>query len=190
MARQASFDRAEVLQAAMLVFWQRGYRGASLKQLGEAMGLQPGSIYAAFGSKEELFREALQLYLARVGETVQLGRQDPREVLERWFAEHVAAATATPEGRGCLLLNAAFEVQAVDPQSADLVRHELAALESFFEACVRAARLAESAGSERPDPKATARMLVAALGGISMLSRSGASREALQDAARVALAAV
>lgn len=193
MARPPSFDRAEVVRAAMEVFWQEGYQRASIKALGEAMGLKPGSIYAAFGSKEGLFLEVLEAYVARIGATVDLHRVGPRGVLEGWFAEHIAAATATPRGRGCLLLNSAFEVHAVDAQSADRVRHELELLESFFEACVRAARAeggCASDGAPQASDRATARALVGALGGISMLSRAGSPRAALEDVARVALAAV
>ncbi|MCA9619854.1 MAG: TetR/AcrR family transcriptional regulator [Myxococcales bacterium] len=192
MARQPTFDRAEVVRAAMEVFWREGYQGASIKQLGEAMGLMPGSIYAAFGSKEGLFREVLDAYVARVRGGASAERVAPRTILERWFAEHIAAATATPEGRGCLLLNSAFEVQAIDPGPAERVREELAALEAFFETCVKAARRGEGAEGRdgHPTPKATARLLVAALGGISMLSRAGASKRSLEDVARASLAAV
>jgi AcrR family transcriptional regulator len=59
MARKPEFDRGDVVRRAMEVFWRSGYEGASMKLLGEAMGLAPGSIYAAFGSKEGLFHEAL-----------------------------------------------------------------------------------------------------------------------------------
>lgn len=192
MARPPSFDRRAVVLAAMEVFWQLGYQRASIKVLGEAMGLKPGSIYAAFGSKEGLFREVLEAYVGQVGAKVSLDRVGPAGVLEGWFAEHIAAATATPEGRGCLLLNSAFEVAAVDSPSADLIRHELELLESFFEACVRAARAQRPAppGGSRADAKATARALVSTLGGISMLSRAGSSRSDLEEVARVALMAV
>ena len=134
----------------------------------------------------------LETYVARIGAEVDLGRVGPRGVLEGWFAAHISAATATPEGRGCLLLNSAFEVRAVEPASAEAIRHELELLESFFEACVRAAR-AEGPppdGAPRAEPRATARALVSALGGISMLSRAGSPRPALEEVARVALMAV
>jgi len=55
MARPIEFDREEVLQKAIGVFWQKGYSATSIKNLVEATGLQPGSIYAAFGDKRGLF---------------------------------------------------------------------------------------------------------------------------------------
>ncbi|HSX63504.1 MAG TPA: helix-turn-helix domain-containing protein, partial [Pseudoxanthomonas sp.] len=60
--RPRAFDRDAALRAAMLVFWQRGYEGASLGALTEAMGINRPSLYAAFGDKEALFREAVALY--------------------------------------------------------------------------------------------------------------------------------
>ena len=60
--RPRAFDRAEALEAAMRVFWQHGYDGASLTELTEAMGISRPSLYAAFGDKAELFRETLTCY--------------------------------------------------------------------------------------------------------------------------------
>ena len=60
--RPRNFDRAQALQKAMEVFWSKGYEGASLTDLTEAMGINSPSLYGAFGSKEGLFREAVELY--------------------------------------------------------------------------------------------------------------------------------
>ncbi len=62
--RPRGFDRDAALEQAMDVFWARGYAGASIAELTEAMGINPPSLYAAFGSKEELFKEAVRLYAA------------------------------------------------------------------------------------------------------------------------------
>ncbi len=62
-----SFDRATALRRAMELFWAKGYDGASMSDLIAAMGVNSPSIYAAFGCKEELFREAVELYTATEG---------------------------------------------------------------------------------------------------------------------------
>jgi TetR/AcrR family transcriptional repressor of nem operon len=200
MARHPAFERSEVVHKAMQVFWRSGYQGASIKLLGDAMGLKPGSIYAAFGSKEELFREALAAYVARIRGYAEASRLGPRQILERWFAAHIEASLGDPEGsakaatneaacgRGCLLLNSASELPGVDGESAAIVRAELRALEDYFYACVVAARGSRPRDTTRA--RATARLLVAALGGISMMSRAGVTRSALRDVARAALAAI
>lgn len=65
--RPRSFDRDLALRRALGVFWQRGYQGASIAALTEAMGIGPPSLYAAFGPKAELFRAATQLFVADDG---------------------------------------------------------------------------------------------------------------------------
>ena len=62
MGRPRSFDVDVALDQALQVFWQKGYEGASLTDLTEAMGINRPSLYCAFGSKEELFRKALDRY--------------------------------------------------------------------------------------------------------------------------------
>jgi TetR/AcrR family transcriptional repressor of nem operon len=110
-------------------------------------------------------------------------------VLEHWFATHVAHSIDVPEGsprRGCLLLNSAAEAPELDADSAACVQSQLQALEQLFRSCVGEARRLEPR-DDRPGPAATARLLLAALAGISALSRAGAEPRVLRDAARCAL---
>ena len=60
--RPATFDRRAALDAAAPLFWRHGYEGASIAQLTAAMGVAPPTLYAAFGSKEQLFRDAMRHY--------------------------------------------------------------------------------------------------------------------------------
>ena len=66
MPREPSYDRDAALDAAMTLFWVKGYTATSLKDLEQALKMRPGSIYAAFQSKEALFRAALDLYAGRM----------------------------------------------------------------------------------------------------------------------------
>jgi AcrR family transcriptional regulator len=102
--RPREFDPEQALSAALEVFWRRGYDGASLAELTEAMGITKPSLYACFGNKEALFRQALDLYerdklcyiksaleadtakqvaerLLRGSLTIQCGGQDPKGCL-------------------------------------------------------------------------------------------------------------
>jgi len=188
MARPPTFDRREVVDAAMEVFWEHGYQGASLSRLGEAMGLKPGSIYAAFGSKDALFQEALDAYVEKVRQAAYHPERGARALLEGWFEAHLEAATETG-GRGCMLLTAAAESPRIDPGGARAVRAQLDALERLFRHTVAKARR-DTPRPDAPGPAATARLLVAALAGISAMSRAGTERRALADVARAALALV
>ena len=67
MSGRKQFDVDEAVDRAMAVFWQRGYADASLDMLGAATGLGRGSLYGAFGGKDELFRRALDRYSATYG---------------------------------------------------------------------------------------------------------------------------
>ena len=65
--RPRAFDRADALQKAMLLFWEKGFQGAAMSELTAAMGINAPSLYACFGSKEALYREAMALYEAGDG---------------------------------------------------------------------------------------------------------------------------
>ena len=73
MARNARYDRQIALDKAMNLFWERGYAGASMKQIEQALDMRPGSIYATFGSKDGLFSEALAAYAQRSGLELRAG---------------------------------------------------------------------------------------------------------------------
>ena len=90
MARTASYDRDQALDAAMTLFWLKGYHATSLKDLEGALKMKPGSIYAAFQSKEALFRATLERYCARMAKDLDAGR--PLEV--DWLSGAVARLSA------------------------------------------------------------------------------------------------
>jgi AcrR family transcriptional regulator len=102
--RPRQFCTEEALGAALRVFWSKGYEGASLSDLTEAMGINRPSLYAAFGNKEALFRKALDLYerdkLAYVGEALQ--EPTARGVAEALMRGALALHTSECEPRGCL----------------------------------------------------------------------------------------
>jgi len=70
MAR-AQYNRNEVVDQSIQLFWQNGFSGSSIQQVVKATGLQPGSIYLAFGNKEALFREALESYAQKSSEQIR-----------------------------------------------------------------------------------------------------------------------
>jgi len=102
--RPREFDVDDALAAALRVFWSKGYEGASLTDLTEAMGITRPSLYAAFGNKEALFRKALDLYerekLAYVGEALKAPTS--REVAERLLRGALEMQTSDCEPRGCM----------------------------------------------------------------------------------------
>jgi AcrR family transcriptional regulator len=110
LGRPRSFDRDQALRSAMEVFWARGFDATTLQELLTAMGgLTPPSFYAAFGSKEDVFLEAVDLYQRQIGGRIQQACEEPataREAIEAMLREGVNALTAPGLPRGCLLLGA------------------------------------------------------------------------------------
>lgn len=102
--RPREFCVEGALAAALRVFWSKGYEGASMSDLTEAMGITRPSLYAAFGNKESLFRKALDLYerekLEYVGRA--LAQPTARGVAEVLLRGAVENATSSEEPHGCL----------------------------------------------------------------------------------------
>src|SRR5690606_1349112 len=100
--RPREFDVEEALAAALHVFWEKGYEGASLTDLTEAMGITRPSLYAAFGNKEALFKRALDLYETEKLAYVQSALEAPtaRGVAQRMLEGTIENITS--ECRGCL----------------------------------------------------------------------------------------
>ena len=108
--RPRTFDRAAALQRAMEVFWERGYEGASMSDLTAAMSINSPSLYAAFGSKEELFREAVAYYNDTLGAkaTAELHeRPTAREAISAVLRHHAVVFCDPDNPRGCMIVLAA-----------------------------------------------------------------------------------
>jgi len=124
VGRPREFDPDEVLETAMKLFWEHGFDGVSISDLTDATGINRRSLYAAFGSKEELFGRAVWRYLDGPGGFVAAALQQPtaRDVAEIML--HGAADSYTDPGRprGCLLVHGALAAG----EGTDAVRVDLA----------------------------------------------------------------
>src|SRR5579859_5199475 len=107
--RPRCFCEDVALEAAMRVFWQKGYEGASLSDLTEAMGINRPSLYAAFGNKEELFRKALDRYRNGPAGYVRESLDAPtaRAVVKRLLTGAADMITDPRNPPGCLMVQAA-----------------------------------------------------------------------------------
>ncbi|MEH6725068.1 MAG: helix-turn-helix domain-containing protein [Hyphomicrobiales bacterium] len=156
MSRSAPYDRDTAIDAAMALFWQKGFHATSLKDLEAKLAMKPGSIYAAFTSKEKLYLLALERYFtqSRSGFQEQVARAaSPLEAL----ADHVRAyARLAPDDRSrqaCMLTKTLIDTNATDPSITAKTRDYLTAMQTEFAAVFAAAKeageLAESADPDR-----------------------------------------
>src|SRR5262245_9673429 len=121
MARVREFDVEEATERAMKLFWTRGYAATSVRQLCEAMGINSGSFYAAFGGKAGCFRSALERY----ARCQPVPRVPSEAAVGEWF-EVVCDPARTP--RGCLVVMSAVEAPMLDRGSREAVQGLLAAV--------------------------------------------------------------
>src|SRR3954467_13358247 len=107
IGRPREFDTEEALTAALKVFWRKGYEGASLTDLTEAMGITRPSLYCAFGNKEALFKKALDLYEREKLSFIDASLAAPtgREGIEQFLNNFCDVYASDPETLGCMGVN-------------------------------------------------------------------------------------
>ena len=187
--RPREFDTDEALAAALRVFWSKGYEGASLSDLTEAMGITRPSLYAAFGNKESLFRKALDLYeQEKLAYTRQaLDAPTVKGVAERMLRGAIDAQCSDCEPRGCLRVISSVACGA----EAECIREEVIARRvSSQQALVDRFERGKAEGDVPPDTDVIGltRYLVAILQGMAVQASGGASRDELERLVETSLA--
>jgi AcrR family transcriptional regulator len=179
--RPRAFCADEALTAALRVFWSKGYEGASLSDLTEAMGITRPSLYAAFGNKEALFRKALDLYerekLAYVSEA--LAAPTAREVAERMLRGALALQTNECEPKGCL---GVISSVACGTEAESIRAHVIARRESSHRAMIERFERAKAEGDlpAHVEVQGLTAYLLALLQGMAVQAGSGASAGQLE----------
>lgn len=190
--RPRSFDRQYALGRAMRVFWALGYEGATLTDLQEAMGgITAPSFYAAFGSKEALFREAVELYSKTLGAPMirELAEKPTARAAIAALLENAVKAFHKPGlPRGCMLVLAATNIAPANKSVRDHVRGLRARRRKAIEQRLRRA-VAEGELPSGLDVGAVANFYTTVIDGLAIQARDGAARKSLKAAADCAMAA-
>jgi AcrR family transcriptional regulator len=186
--RPRSFDRDAALAQAMLLFWRHGYETTSISDLTAAMGITAPSLYSAFGDKQRLFLEAVQLYAGDPSATAQAIGEAPtalhaaRSMLDG--AVELFTGDATPPG--CLLASATASGSAASAEVQRVIADHRRAVADQLAARIER-DLATGALPPGTDAAALAAMVVAVIQGLSVLARDGVPRALLARVADAAL---
>ncbi|XXX78438.1 TetR/AcrR family transcriptional regulator [Sorangium sp. So ce134] len=189
--RPRAFDRGVALEAALRVFWRYGYDTTSLAELTAAMKITPPSLYAAFGSKKELFLEAVALYVELYGASLSRAlSEEPtaRAAVARVLLEFAAFATASDHPLGCLMVHGAANCTEGSADVEAALRDRRAASEGGLRRRIERG-IVEGDVPADTDAAALAKFYGAVVQGMSAQARDGASREELERIARAALRA-
>ena len=190
MGRPLSFDREYALQQAMLTFWRHGYETTSINDLTKAMGVTAPSIYAAFGDKKQLFLEAVRRYAGTDEQREQsISNATSAFAAAQDLLETSAALfTGDTTPPGCLLASAT----ATGSDAAEDVRAAVAAIRTGGRLALRRRIEQDVQRGVLPtgtDAEGLSDLVFAAMQGMSILARDGASRAQLNAVARHVLAA-
>lgn len=186
--RPISFDKDAALEAAMLLFWERGFEGTSMADLSQAMGLNPSSIYAAFGDKHALFSLVVRRYMDSRAQYAVKALEEPtlKRVIRALFDNTVAFLSTPGHPPTCMTLAGAMGCSADATPARDLVtalrkQNEAAMRERLF----KARKSGELSKGINVDDYT--RYLSSILAGLSIQAANGSTKEELQRTAGMAL---
>lgn len=188
MPWEKSFDEDEAVGKAMRVFWAKGFESASIADLIESTGITRGSLYNAFGGKEQLFIKALQKYdrdnrRAILAEFEAM--DDPKRAIAALFDGIVTETIADADKKGCFIINTASELAIHGNEVNQIVHNGLREFEAFFRRSIEVGQARKDI-PRNLDPEAIAKTLLALIVAIRVLGRGTFDEMALNKIAEQA----
>ncbi|PGO22699.1 TetR family transcriptional regulator [Bacillus cereus] len=189
MARLREFDEEKALDAAMQLFWEKGYAATSLSDLTAKMEIQRPSLYAAFGDKEGLFEAALRRYTNIHATSIRTKLQKERSVKEaiRTFFENMVEEEYKRESNtGCFCINTMVELAPHNEKFEVLTREHQMYLSVIFQELIAKGIQSGELQSD-VNAKALAQTLVTSLIGLTVLMKSRPERSVLDNSVCIIL---
>ncbi|NKF48989.1 TetR/AcrR family transcriptional regulator [Shewanella sp. WXL01] len=186
--RKRTFDREQALDKAMRVFWENGYFGTSIAQLAQALAINPPSLYATFGNKEQLYQQVLVFYYQRyitpcynLLDTEQ--DADPKLQLMSHLQALIELFTAGDTPTGCLFIKSINEAENAAFPADVLLQLEQIGKEIFQTIAMFIERkLKPTQGAKQVELLTNSLLIVS--NGIAVQARAGQSKEALENVAQ------
>ena len=190
MGRPRAFHMDQALDQALHVFWEKGYAGTSITDLTEAMGINPPSLYAAFGNKEKLFKKALDRYEDLRDQILKEAFAAPtaREAVTRLLEGTAERLSDKCNPRGCLMVQGALS----GGEECEAVKRDLASRRARVEALIRKRLRRAKREGDLPsdaDAAALARFVATVMHGMAVQAAGGVAPKELRAIVNTALRA-
>lgn len=183
MANQIKHDRQEVIQLATHLFWEKGFHATSMRNLQECIDMRPGSIYAAFGSKEGLFKHTLQCYaeasLKRLNDCIG-SAPTPLMAMKTFVKSVVIQGKQQAPSEMCMLVKTVSELTDENIELLEESKRLLKVMEDAFEALLAQAQKAGEIDTSK-DTRRLARLIQMQLIGLRLYARTNESEENVSE---------
>lgn len=185
MPRTPKFHRETALNNALKLFWRKGYHATSMKDIEEEMDMRPGSIYAAFGNKEALFKETLEEYASLAADEFNQALAQKNSVLQgiSLYLRNIAVTPATcAPTKSCMLVKTLLEFTPEDTAFSDAAQSYLHGFEQLF---IEAFELAQQRGEigRSQSPQRLGRLLQTNIIGLRTMARREIPQQQLESLA-------
>lgn len=182
MAGVRQFDEESAFEHALNAFWTKGFRATSMLDLAEATGVQRGSLYNAYGDKEEIFIRVFERYVADFINNARraLDKPDVRDALTAFFAFSIRSIRQGSPARGCLSTRTAIEADADSPRLREALKNMLDELESVV---LEALDTPEAQQKLSIPPQQAAKLVVTMTRGIAVMERVYSDPKSLKETA-------
>lgn len=182
MSKTAKFDRDDVVEKATNLYWEKGFHATSMRNLQEVVDMRPGSIYATFGSKENLYKEALQHYAKLSLSQLSACKKEvssPIEALRTFFKRAVIDTRKSAPSGMCMLVKSVAELTVENAELLSEAKRLLHQIEFEFAVVLREA-IEQGEISKSKDPNRLARYLQIQLMGIRTYARANDDDQAIE----------
>lgn len=183
MGRKLEFSKDKALEQAMESFWAQGYDSTSMRDLAQRLNLHLGSVYNALGDKEQVFEQALRLYLKNqiIPRMHKLQHsEDPRAALQEFLSTIAADCQKDSTSPGCFIMNSLLCITRINDNITATVNEYMKIQEDALSACIASVQSnGHISGDE--NPRQLARFIIASCKALHAMKKIGVNDDYIRD---------